>query len=300
MLQIIENISLQKINWKTENGKLAKCTIARLDEIHPVISGNKLFKLKYNLEKAAAEKKGILTMGGAYSNHLAATAYCCRQQGIATLGIIRGEITKPYNSTLQFCNENGMELISIHRKDYYSTSNAVKEIIQQHASYYFVPEGGSNTEGQKGCAEILSCIAESNTFSHIVCAVGTGTTFKGIASSAFSHQTVVAIPVLKIPEHERKQFVQNHLLVETNALLKTFFKFGGKGYAQKDEQLFIFMNRFFIQTNIPLDFVYTAKLMMAVSSLYDDLYFSETDDVLVLHTGGLQGNKSLAKNVLHY
>lgn len=299
-MQLIENIGLQNINWQTENGTLTKCTIARLDEIHPIISGNKLFKLKYNLDEASNLQKGILTMGGAYSNHLAATAYACKQQGLPSIGLVRGEITGPLNTTLGFCVDNEMKLISIKRQDYYSTSNVVQEIIQLYPNFYFVPEGGSNSQGQKGCSEILSYIDEANSFSHIVCAVGTGTTFRGIASAAFKHQTVIAIPVLKIPDEQQKQFVQNHLQVETDALLKIFFKFSGKGYAQKEEELFSFMKHFYTQTKVPLDFVYTAKLMRAVSSLFDELYFLDTDKVLVLHTGGLQGNKSLAENVLNY
>lgn len=300
MLLLTENINLQQISWKTTKCKLVQCTIARLDEIHPIISGNKLFKLKYNLAEAIAQKKGILTMGGAFSNHLAATAYACKQKGIASIGLVRGEITEPLNTTLRFCVENEMQLISIERKDFNNNSHLLQKIIQEYANYYFVPEGGSNKDGEKGCAEILPAVTSLKTFSHIICAVGTGTTVRGIAATAMQHQTVVAIPVLKIPESEQSLFLKNHLSITSSATIKTFFEFAGKGYAKKEEEIFLFMNQFYKQTKVPLDFVYTAKLLMAVSNLFDTSYFSDTNEILVLHTGGLQGNKSLAENVLHY
>ncbi len=300
MLPLVEHIRLEKINWKTDKNNLAKYTIARLDEIHPIISGNKLFKLKYNLEEAAKQQKGILTMGGAYSNHLAATAFACKEAGLASIGLVRGEMVTPLNSTLRFCVENKMNLIAIQRKDFYNNSNVVQKLMQQHSNFYFVPEGGSNKEGEKGCTEILSLIHQADTFSHIICAAGTATTCRGIAASATTHQTVVVIPVIKIPKEEQPLFIQKHLNIDTDAAIDIFFEFAGKGYAQKEEILFSFMNRFYKETKVSLDFVYTAKLIMAVNSLFDANYFSETHKVLVLHTGGLQGNDSLPEDVLKY
>ncbi|MBX9783740.1 MAG: pyridoxal-phosphate dependent enzyme [Chitinophagaceae bacterium] len=293
-------IRLQNIQWSCSNG-YAVCDVARLDEIHPFISGNKYFKLKYNLQKAIAENKGIITMGGAYSNHMAATAFACNKAGIKSIGLIRGEIPTPLNHTLSFCTQHQMQLISIKRDEFYRTSNAVMQLITQyHDDYFFVPEGGDNAEGEKGCTEILSHIPHAHTYTHIACAVGTGTTCRGLALSAAPHQTILAIPSLKIKKEEQEQFIKNHITVSSPASVNVLFDFAGKGYAQKDDILISFMNRFYNETKMPLDFVYTGKLMMAITTLFEQNYFSVDDRVLVLHTGGLQGNNSLPAGTLLY
>jgi 1-aminocyclopropane-1-carboxylate deaminase len=301
-MQIINDfIKCSEISWQTANGKLFAFTIARLDEIHPVISGNKYFKLKYNLQQAVAEQReGILTMGGAFSNHLCATAYACKQAGIKSAAIVRGEVLQPYNPTLLFCKEQGMELIATGRNDYNRSSHYMQQLIQQYSNYYFVPEGGDNENGIKGCTEILPHIPNANNYTHLICCTGTGTTFKGVVQSARKHQTVIGIPVLKIKEEERDVFLKNYTEATSAASKQIFFQFAGKGYAKADISLFNFMNLFYERTGIKTDFVYTAKLMNGVIELFQQGYLQENHHVLVLHTGGLQGNNSLAPGILSY
>lgn len=285
--------------WPLKNGEPFCFTVARLDQLHPFISGNKYFKLKYNLLQAFEEgKQGILTMGGAYSNHLAATAFACDEQGITSVGIVRGEVIEPLNPTLLFCGNHNMKLISVSREDYASNSEAVQKIVMQHPHLLFVPEGGNNELGMKGCKEILNHIPAADDFTHIICSIGTGTTFKGIASAANASQTVIGIPALKIRVGEREQFISQHTSVSSAAKQIVLFDFAGKGYARTDEYLLNFMNSFYTKTYIPTDIVYTGKLMQAVIALAGESYFSEDSKLLVIHSGGLQGNNSLPSGTL--
>lgn len=292
-------IASSTTEWPLKNGTFFPFTVARLDLLHPVISGNKWFKLKYNLEKAiAANKKGILTMGGAYSNHLCATAFACHQQGFSSAGIIRGEIQEPLNSTLAFCKAHGMQLIPVSRTDYDSTSVAINFIKQQKDHFLFVPEGGNNAEGLRGCMEILSAIDEADSYTHILCAMGTGTTFKGLAAAAKQQQTVIGIPVLKIKTEEQAEFIQQHAAITTEATTHVLFQFAGAGYARTTQEQFNFMNLFYTKTGIPTDIVYTGKLMHAAVTLAEQEYFPANSKVLLIHSGGLQGNNSLPAGTL--
>lgn len=301
-MQIInELIKCSEISWQIADGRQVHFTIARLDEIHPVISGNKYFKLKYNLQQAITEKKaGILTMGGAFSNHLCAAAFACKQAGIKSTGIIRGEITHPLNSTLSFCKEHGMELVAVDRNEYSRNSNTLQKLIYEYADYFFVPEGGDNENGVKGCKEILSHIPDVQKYTHIVCCIGTGTTFKGILRAAGQHQTVIGIPVLKIKQEDREYFIKSNTSIAAEAKSTLFFDFAGRGYAKADDELIHLMNQFYEKNRVKTDFVYTGKLVKAVISLFEQGYFQPHHPVLVLHTGGLQGNNSLAAKILSY
>lgn len=292
-------ISYNRVEWPLKIGKTFPFTVARLDLLHPFISGNKYFKLKYNLLQAAEEgKQGVLTMGGAYSNHLAATAFACYEQGMISVGIVRGEVVEPLNPTLSFCRKHNMKLISVSRNDYASASEAVQKIIMQHPHLLFVPEGGNNEMGLKGCKEILQYIPGANEFTHILCSMGTGTTFKGIASAANASQTVIGIPALKIKEDEQEQFILQHAAVSSAAKQIVLFDFAGKGYARTDDALLNFMNSFYTKTSIPVDIVYTGKLMQAVIALGEENCFPDQSNLLVIHSGGLQGNNSLPSGTL--
>ena len=287
------------VEWALKNGAPFCFTVARLDQLHPFISGNKYFKLKYNLQLATRQnKQGIITMGGAYSNHLAATAFACYEQGMSSVGIVRGEVIEPLNPTLSFCRKHNMKLISVGRDNYTSTSETVQKIIMQHQDLFFIPEGGNNEAGLNGCKEILLHISNANDFTHIICSLGTGTTFKGIASAASASQTIIGIPALKIKVEEQEQFIQQHAAVASAAKQVVLFDFAGKGYARTDDTLLNFMNSFYTKTSIPTDIVYTGKLMQAVISLAEDNYFPGNSKILVIHSGGLQGNNSLAAGTL--
>ncbi len=287
--------------WPLNNGTSFSFTVARLDLLHPVISGNKWFKLKHNMQTVIdANYKGIITMGGAYSNHLCATAYACHQNKFASIGIIRGELQEPLNHTLAFCKAHGMQLIAVSRADYDSNSTAVNFIKQQNKQFFFIPEGGNNAEGLLGCKEILAAIPDADSYTHIVCAMGTGTTYKGLAAAAKQEQTVIGIPVLKIKAEEQQQFLQQHATIATEAKTDVLFQFAGAGYARTTKEQFNFMNLFYTKTSIPTDIVYTGKLMQAAVTLAEQDYFPPNSKVLLIHSGGLQGNNSLAADTLLY
>lgn len=299
MQTIPRTINNNQINWRLQNGQHFHFTIARLDQIHSFISGNKYFKLKYNLQQVKDEdKRGIITMGGAFSNHLAATAFACYEEGIGSIGIVRGEIVEPLNPTLTFCEQHQMKLIPVGRDHYRSDSNAVQQIIHQQPDFLFVPEGGNNEMGMKGCKEILQHIQAVDEFTHIICSMGTGTTFSGIAASANASQTVIGIPALKIKAEEQEQFFSKHAAVSSAAKQIVLFQFAGKGYARYDEQQLNFMNLFYTKTSIPTDIVYTGKLMQAIILLAEENYFPKNSKLLVIHSGGLQGNNSLPPGTL--
>lgn len=294
MQTVVQKIYNSPVTWELSKGNLFSFAVARLDALHPFVSGNKFFKLKYNLQRTIAEnKQGIVTMGGAYSNHLAATAWACNENKLTSVGIIRGDITEPLNSTLLFCQQHCMKLIAVDRNHYHRYSDVIQEIIAEHDHHFFIPEGGDNAEGLQGCTEILSLLEDADSYSHIICCMGTGTTFKGICRSASSDQTVIGIPVLKIKEEDRLSFQQQHLSSESAAKQQIFFEHAGAGYAKTSAQQLDFMNLFYQKTGIPTDIVYTGKLIQAVLQLADQNYFTAADKVLVLHTGGLQGNSSL-------
>jgi 1-aminocyclopropane-1-carboxylate deaminase len=301
MKEFLPIIQYNEVIWEIENDQSIAFTVARLDALHPFVSGNKFFKLKYNLEAAITQKRqGILTMGGAYSNHLAATAWACAANGLSSIGLIRGEIIQPLNATLQFCVEQGMQLIPVDRADYQHKSYRIQQLIETFNAYFFVPEGGANAEGMKGCSEILSYIDEAATYSHILCCMGTGTTFQGICMSASAEQTVIGIPVLKIKKEERDAFIRQHSTINSKATQKIFFDYAGNGYAKTSEQQLNFMNSFYTKTGIPTDIVYTGKLIQALVDLTEKRYLSNEQRILVLHTGGLQGNSSVERGRLLY
>lgn len=254
-------------------------SILRLDLIHPEISGNKWFKLKYNLEQAKAENKScIITFGGAYSNHIAATAFACREFGIKCIGIIRGEEITDDNETISLAKKNGMEIIIVSREEYKlkRTEEYLKALALKYPDCYIVPEGGDNELGEKGCEEILS--HETSAYTKIFCACGTQTTFNGIANSLQNNQVLVGINVLKFEAHSKKK----------NAIILNDYHFGG--YAKHTKELLNFKQRFEEKYAITLDYIYTSKLCYAVFDLIDKKAISENDKILIIHSGGLQGN----------
>ncbi|HTG67307.1 MAG TPA: pyridoxal-phosphate dependent enzyme [Flavobacterium sp.] len=263
-------------------------TIKREDLLHPVVSGNKFRKLKYNLLQAKAEnKKTLLTFGGAFSNHIAAVAFAAQEQGLQSIGIIRGDELRDKidsNPTLQFAQECGMQFEFVSREEYRlkSESSFLDELKQQFGDFYLVPEGGTNALAIEGCQEILT--EEDRNFDYVCCAVGTGGTISGIINSALPHQKVLGFPALKgdFLQDEIRIFVQNE-----NWELLTDYHFGG--YGKINEDLIAFINQFYIDTQIPLDPVYTGKMVFGVMDLIQKNYFPAHSNILLIHTGGLQG-----------
>ena len=273
------NPILQTIQYKG-----IELAILRLDLIHPEISGNKWFKLKYNLQQAKAERKDtILTFGGAYSNHIAATAFACKLAVMKSIGIIRGEDITEDNQTLALAKKNGMNIIPISREEYKRkrADDYLNELATKYPTSYCVPEGGDNELGEKGCEEILT--KETNRFKTLFCACGTQTTFNGIANSLDTKQKLVGINVLKFDATTNKK----------NAVILNKYHFGG--YAKHTEALLNFKSWFECTYGIPLDYIYTAKLFYAVFDLIDKKDIQELDQILIIHSGGLQGNSGYEK-----
>lgn len=264
-------------------------TIKREDLLHPVVSGNKFRKLKYNLLQAKAEnKKTLLTFGGAFSNHIAAVAFAAQEQGFQSIGIIRGDelsdkIEKS-NPTLQFAQECGMQFEFVSREAYRLKNEAafLADLQSKFGDFFLIPEGGTNLLAIKGCQEILT--QQDSEFDYVCCAVGTAGTISGIINSVLPHQKVLGFPALKgdFLQDEIRIFVQNQ-----NWELITDYHFGG--YGKVNENLIHFINRFYIENQIPLDPVYTGKMVFGVMDLIQKDYFPAHSNILLIHTGGLQG-----------
>lgn len=270
--------------------------VARLDKIHPVVSGNKLFKLHYFLEEALLHNKPVVTFGGAYSNHLAATAYACREAGLPCTGIVRGEAPARLSPTLQGCIQDGMKLIFISREEYgrmsanmNGSADSYREAIEVNS--LIIPEGGYHPLGARGASLITDLTAKAGA-DYIITAVGTATTLAGILLKASPHQQVIAIPVLKnfTDIHERLLYLNGQMDYK-NLHIWNEYHFGG--YAKKTPELIQFMNELYSQFGLPTDFVYTAKMLFAVMDKIKNNYFPPGCRILCLHTGGLQGNQSL-------
>lgn len=290
--------------------------IKREDLLHPFISGNKFRKLKYNLLQAKAEnQQTVLTFGGAYSNHIAAMAYAGKEQGFKTIGVIRGDelgdkITD--NLTLKFAQECGMQFEFVTREAYrFKTElDFIANLKDKFGSFYLVPEGGTNEYAIKGCQEILT--EQDASFDFICCAVGTGGTISGIINSALQHQKVLGFPALKgdflkdetpmnkfssnlrekgVPDDLRQitTFSEEIRKFATNENwdLVTDYHFGG--YGKVNEELIQFINQFYKQTQVPLDPVYTGKMVFGVIDLIEKNFFPANAKILLIHTGGLQG-----------
>jgi len=274
-------------------------TVKREDKLYPDISGNKYRKLKYNLLEAKnQQKKTLLTFGGAYSNHIAATAVAGKEFGFRTIGIIRGEelkdkITK--NATLSYAQSCGMQLEFISRdlyrkkndSNFFETLKKIYPLLEElENDFYLIPEGGTNQLAIKGCEEIL--IEEDAQYDYVCTCVGTGGTIAGLINSAIAKQKIVGFSTLK------GDFLKDEIGLLTpkkNWELITEYHFGG--YGKIKPELITFMNQFKRETGIPLDPIYTGKMLYGIVEMHHAGYFTKDSKILVVHTGGLQGVKGM-------
>jgi len=267
-------------------------SVVRLDKISPVISGNKWFKLRFYLEEAIRlNKKGIVTFGGAWSNHIVATAAICNSNGLKSLGIIRGEEPRQLSSSLQQAKQEKMQLAFISRSDY--QNKKLPEMISM-GDYYLINEGGYGELGAEGASSILDYCR--NDFTHCCCAVGTGTMIAGMINRISRDQRAIGVNVLKNNTAIAEKVQSLAHKKKNNWQLINDYSFGG--YAKHNPELLRFMNEFYRKTGIPSDFVYTGKLFYAVSALIKENYFAGGSKLALIHSGGLQGNKSLKPGAL--
>lgn len=279
---IAQQVPYQHIEYRHQ-----RISIKRLDLIHPQISGNKFFKLKYNL--LAARQQGfekVLTFGGAYSNHIAATAFASHKFGFQSLGMIRGEelAQRPLNPTLATAQQFGMQLEFISRNAYRQKDQPdfLQRLQQQYPDFYLIPEGGTNALAVQGCREIL--VAEDAQFDLICCAVGTGGTFAGLIEASQQHQQLLGFSALKgdFLTHEVAQ-----LTTKRNWRILDDYCCGG--YAKTTPELIQFIQSFEQRYNIPLEQVYTGKMLRGIFDLIDQDKIGPDQKILLIHTGGLQG-----------
>ena len=275
-------------------------SVLRLDKTHPVISGNKLFKLHYFLEPIPdSADKTIITFGGAFSNHLVATAYACKIKKLACIGIVRGEKPLQLSPTLQHCTAYGMQLHFISRNEYEKkdTGGFLNKIYDQYGNCLIIPEGGYHVAGAKGAGQIMKLVDDDAT--HICCAAGTATTLAGLLLCVKPHQQIIGIPVLKGLRDIEDRIAFLNGTVNTKQL-HIHHQYHGGGYAKKNATLIDFMNTLFNQYQLPTDFVYTAKMMYGIMDLIQRDFFPAGSKIVCIHTGGLQGNLSLQKGTLTF
>lgn len=265
--------------------------IKREDLIHPIISGNKFRKLKYNLlEAQKSETPKIMTFGGAYSNHISATAEACYLLGIPSIGIIRGdelchnlERTLSTNPTLKLAHQRGMELHFVSRTDFRQKENIpfVKSLLQNEPTVFIIPEGGTNALAIKGCKEILQ---NKDDFDFVCSSVGTGGTIAGIIEATKTHQQCIGFSALKGDFLVEDVSKWTH---KSNWTLQMDYHFGG--YAKVNSKLVEFINQFQKKYKIPLDPIYTGKLLYGIFDMIEAGCFRKNTRILAIHTGGLQG-----------
>ena len=268
----------------------------RLDQIHPIVSGNKWYKLRFYIQEAIeSQATTIASFGGPYSNHLVASAYMAKENGLKCIGYVRSNDGEPITPTLQEAIDYGMEIVFAGRSAFQEKKNELLSQNQESTNgLYFVNEGGYGVLGAKGASTLMG----DWSYDYIVCAVGTGTMIAGILNAVAKHQKIIGIPVLKNEGTIHSEIAE--LLDDKNANFTLLHQFHQGGYAKTTPDQIEFMNRLWARASIPTDIVYTGKVFYAVEQLMHANYFNPNSKVLIIHSGGLQGNRSLEKGVLAF
>jgi len=288
-----------------------KVDLLRLDTLHPIVSGNKFYKLRFYI--AAAIENGVskvASFGGPYSNHIVALAFTAKEAGLNSIGYIRTNADEPMTPSLEEAKAYGMELVYLGRSDFQSKKASILETSDVKSDTYLIDEGGYGAIGAKGAATIFT---ENDTahYDYIVCAVGTGTMLAGCINAAGPNQKIIGIPVLKNEGSIESEI--NALLLDKNDLnndsnnynknnqpYTLLHQFHQGGYAKTNPVMIDFMNRLWDAEKIPTDIVYTSKLLFGVEQLIKENYFEKAASILVIHSGGLQGNRSLPVGTLKF
>ena len=259
---------------------------------HPFISGNKWWKLKYNLDEAVRQRhQTLLTFGGAYSNHIYATAAAAKELGLKSIGIIRGEEVLPLNQTLAFAESCGMNLQYVSREEYRNKTEElfIQNLHNQFGNFYLIPEGGTNELAVKGVAEFASSLIREVDFDYLCLPVGSGGTMAGLVRGFSGRKKVLGFSVLKGGGFLNDEVKTVSGVAFDNWSIIEDYHFGG--YAKSTSELINFIKEMDGQYYLPLDRVYTSKMMFGVFDLIRKGFFEKGSTVLMLHTGGLQGRK---------
>ena len=279
---------VQEIQNELISSSDVRLYIKREDLNHPLVSGNKWWKLKYNLAAALVQKKDtLLTFGGAFSNHIFATAAAGREMGVKTVGIIRGEEQTSLNPVLQFARHAGMKLQFVSRELYRRKNEEefIQNLHKEFGEFYLIPEGGSNELAVKGVQEFAEHII--GDFDYICCPVGTGGTLAGLINGFKGSGTIVGFSVLK-----NGSFLEDEVrglgAAYGNWNIQTAYDFGG--YAKSTPWLTSFVEDFREKYNIPIEVVYSAKMMAGIFDLLGKDFFGRGSKILAIHTGGIVTN----------
>lgn len=283
---------IQPINRSWYSDKVAAIDMLRLDLLHPVVSGNKWYKLRLNVKHALENGfKTIVTSGGGFSNHLIATAFTAKRLGIKSVGIVRGkyDVLTP---TLKACADEGMELIFVTQEDYKNRNQPdwEKNIVAHFDEIMIIPEGGANEWGRTG-AGLLSRFVKDE-YTHVIVSVGTGTTLIGLRNKIWEEQQLFGFVPMKNGAY-LKDTISGHIAPGKDKNWQLFDNWHFGGFGKWNDELLTFMNEFYKENNIPLDIIYTSKMMYGLRELLGENVFSATDKLLCIHTGGLQGNVSV-------
>ncbi len=287
-INFLENESLEITSLPLSFSNVGNTTIdvLRLDKIHETISGNKWYKLKYNLLDAKQQQaEKIISFGGAYSNHLHALAFAGKKFGFKTIGFVRGE--KVENESLQDCMNWGMELHFISREAYKNKTSLefLEKIKLEFPHSYIIPEGGDNFLGIKGCEEILKTI-DTKKYDKICCAVGTATTMIGLLES--TETKIAGFSALKNGLYLIEKIKKDSSKESFDLFNDTYFG----GFGKWNKELLLFMEEIKTTYNITLDKIYTAKLFYQVLKKIEVETNWQNNNILIIHSGGLQGNRS--------
>jgi 1-aminocyclopropane-1-carboxylate deaminase len=288
-----DSISVDQFSLQSAQEQNISLHMLRLDRMHEDISGNKWFKLQYYLEDAASlGKKGLVTWGGAWSNHILATAAAAKLAGFRSSGIIRGEKPDPLNPLLKKATDYGMDLYFVNREKFQMQFRPAALDTDEN---YFIQSGGAGEQGVRGASTIPD-YCKKEDYSDFICAAGTGTMMAGIIRTISSSQKLTGISVMKNNSSLEREISQAAGRNDINWQLEHSYHFGG--YAKYNYDLISFMNEFYKRNSIPTDFVYTGKLCYAINDLIEKKYFTKGSRILAIHSGGLVGNKSLEKGTL--
>ena len=271
--------------------KKVKVYMRRLDLISNPVSGNKYFKLKKNIEYALKSKfKSIITFGGAYSNHIHATSIIAKQNNLKCIGFIRGEERLPLNPTLDDAVKNGMEIIYLSREEYRKINDKdyLNHLNTKYENSYIIPEGGTNLLAIQGTESIIN---PDDKYEYICCPIGTGGTISGIINSSNHNQKIIGFSAIKGVKKLKDDIILN--VNKNNWVINEDYCQGG--YAKISKELINFIKDFYETKNIPLDCIYTGKMMMGVLDLIKKNKFSKGSNILIIHTGGIQGNRGINK-----
>jgi 1-aminocyclopropane-1-carboxylate deaminase/D-cysteine desulfhydrase-like pyridoxal-dependent ACC family enzyme len=293
-------ISVEPVVSKLLAQKGISLSIARFDKCHPVISGNKIFKLQPFIDEAISRKcDHLVSFGGAFSNHLLAMSFACKEYGISSTGIIRGDDGAGLNQTLQQCQQYGMRLEFVSREQYADLKSIQSNqwIQEKFGEHVMIPEGGYHPTGATGAMAMYKSLT-SHSFSDIAIPVGTGTTLAGFLMADRGRHRILGISCLKglRDTSERMKFLTGEERHDNLSLIQDYH-FGG--FAKYDSSLIDFINEFHESTGIETDFVYTGKMLFAIMDMIRHDRFSEGSKIVCIHTGGLQGNHSIS-NLLSF